>query len=179
MQKLELSQGRTEMRLSALSLAFMLLCGHAVFAQDSTPQSESRYCTFQDGSQVTVRYSNAEPPTKRETPPLGKVWTPGDVPMLLFVESPIILNGSEIATGAYSLYVIPDKQKWTLIVNKNVTAGASYDEKQDLARGPMEIGKLPQATDKPQLSFNHVAPRQCSLRVDYGKTGAWADFKQK
>jgi hypothetical protein len=32
------------------------------------------------------------------------------------------------------MYIIPDKQDWILIVNKNVSARSNYDEGEDLAR---------------------------------------------
>jgi hypothetical protein len=161
-------------------ILFSLLLSGVVFAQDtSNTQSAFSSCTFQDGNQLTVRYSNVAPDKKRDLP-LGKVWSPGDVPMLLFTESPLTVGNVAVPVGAYSMYVIPDKTKWTLIVSKNVTAGSAYDEKQDLVRVPMETGKLSLAAEQPQVSFGHIAPKVCSLRVDYAKTGAWADsFVQK
>ena len=136
-------------------------------------------CTYQDGNSLTVRYSDANPGHKRDLQN-GKVWSPGDVPMLLFTEVPVKVAKAELGVGAYSMYVIPDKGKWTLIINRNITQGAVYDEKQDLARTSMDIGQLPTAIDQPHVSFGHIAPKVCSLRVDFGKTGAWADaFIQK
>lgn len=168
--------------LSALRLVLIsqVLLACAAFAQDaSTPQNAVAYCTYQDGNQLTVRYSDAAVGHKHEVPN-GKVWSPGDVPMLLFTEVPLTVANVELAIGAYSMYVIPDRDKWTLIVNKSVAAGAAYDEKLDLVRVPMATGKLPDAQDPPRVSFAHIAPKMCSLRVDVGKTGAWADvFKEK
>ncbi len=145
------------------------------FAQNASPaQDMAATCTYEDSQSVTVRYSSAAGEHKRDLPS-GKVWSPGDVPMLLFTETPIKVQGIEVPVGAYSMYVIPEKAKWTLIINKNIAAGAQYDEKQDLVRTAMGVGQLPAAADQPHVSFNHVAPKVCSLRVDFGKTGAWAD----
>jgi len=154
-----------------------LLCT-ASFAQD-TPQNSMSSCTYTDGSSLTVRYSDANPGKKRELQN-GKVWSPGDVPMLLFTETPVTVSGVQLGVGAYSMFVIPDKGKWTLIINKSIDAKATYDEKQDLARTTMQTGQLPSALEQPHVSFGHLAPKVCSLRVDFGKTGAWADaFLQK
>ena len=60
--------------------------------------------------------------------------------MTLFTQVPLVLNHVELPVGAYSMYVIPNKKDWTLIVSKNVTNPKTYDEKQDLARAPMEMG---------------------------------------
>jgi hypothetical protein len=164
-----------------LTTGLLLMCTLApmssAFAQDA--QGAMASCTYQDGNQITVRYSNA-PAGKKHELPSGKVWSPGDVPMLIFTEVPVKVASADLPVGAYSAYVIPDKGKWTLIVNKNVTAGAAYDEKQDIARLPMETAKLPTALDQPQVSFLHTSPKVCSLRVDYGNTSAWADaFAEK
>ena len=167
------------MRRFVISYFLVALFGSAVsFAQDA-PQNSMASCTYTDGTSLTVRYSDANPGKKRELQN-GKVWSPGDVPMLLFTETPVTVSGVQLAVGAYSMYVIPDKGKWTLIVSKNVAANAAYDEKQDLARTPMQTGQLPAVIDQPHVSFGHIAPRVCSLRVDFGKIGAWADsFNQK
>jgi hypothetical protein len=99
--------------------------------------------------------------------------------MLLFTDSALTLEGVNIPPGAYRLFVIPAEKAWTLIVNRNVTAGAKYDPQQDMARAPMEIGSLPRPAKNVELAWGHTAPKQCNLRIYVGKVGAWTDFKQK
>ena len=49
-----------------------------------------------------------------------------------------------VPAGKHSLYVLLDKAGWKLIVNKETgQSGATYDEKQDLGRTPMKMGKTP------------------------------------
>lgn len=163
------------MRMMPLGWVVVGLLVSVSFAQDQFAQSVVRSCTFDDGNEMSLRYSNAAPAGKKRDLPNGKVWAPGDVPILLFTQTVVKAGNIELPVGAYSLYVIPDKNSWTLIVNKNVTAGAAYDEKQDLVRIPMQVGALPNAVPEPEVSFGHIAPKVCSLRVDYGKVGAWAD----
>jgi hypothetical protein len=167
-------------RLLTVQFLLVLFGCSMAFAQNSQSTQElMASCTYQDGNSLTVRFSNANPGKKRDLQN-GKVWSPGDIPMLLFTEVPTRVNGVDLAVGAYSMYVIPDKGKWTLIVNKNIASGAAYDEKQDLTRTSMQIAQLPAAIDEPHVSFGHIAPKVCSLRVDFGKTGAWADaFMEK
>jgi hypothetical protein len=167
------------MRRFVISYSLIALFVSAVCLAQDSPQNSMASCTYTDGTSLTVRYSDANPGKKRDLQN-GKVWSPGDVPMLLFTETPVTVSGVQLSVGAYSMYVIPDRGKWTLIVNKSIDAKAAYDEKQDLARAAMQIGQLPTATDQPHVSFGHLAPKVCSLRVDFGKTGAWADvFLQK
>jgi hypothetical protein len=156
------------MRTSA-SLALLLVVASAVSVAQNT---QSTYCTFTDSNEVSVQY-NA---TIKDEPRNGRVWSPG---ITLYVQVPLVLGSSEIPLGAYSVYLLPDRKSWTLIVNKNVTAGAPYNSAEDIARAPMEIGEIPDPTKQLQLSFAHMAPKQCSLRVYYQKTGAFADFMEK
>lgn len=150
--------------LAGLIFLFSTIC----FAQDS----QSTYCEFADSSEINMRYN----PVVKEQPRNGRVWSPG---ITLFVQVPLSLGGKEIPLGAYTVHMIPDKKSWTFIVSKNVAAGAEYNASDDVARASMEIGEIPEATKQLQLAFAHMAPKQCSLRVYYQKTGAFVDFMEK
>ena len=169
------------MRLLAISILLFgqLVLANTAFAQqdDSDPNSATAFCDFSDGQEVSVRYKTTVA-TNKDEPHNGKVWLPGGSPLTLFANTALILNGSTIPAGAYSAYIIPNKKEWTLIVNKNVT-NAPYDEKQDMARSPMELGEVDSPPKRLQVSFAHVAPKQCSIRMYYGKIGAFADFTEK
>jgi Protein of unknown function (DUF2911) len=138
--------------------------------------SSTTTCNLDDGRQVYVRYNPI--PSGKEKPSNGKPWTPGGVPMTLFTEAQLTLGSSAIPIGAYSLYPLPAKDHWTLVVNKNVTPGAAYDEKQDIARAPMETAQVDQPSEGLEVAFAHVGAR-CTLRVYYGKTASFADFTAK
>jgi hypothetical protein len=142
------------------------------------PQTATAYCDFDDGYQISVQYNSSEV-SEKEQPRNGKVWAPGGSPLVLYAQTALVLNGTQIPVGAYTMYVIPGKKDWTLIVNRNVTAGSPYDEKQDLARAPMELGEIGEATRQLQVSFAHAGAKQCSLRVYYGKTGAFVGFSER
>ncbi|HZR57077.1 MAG TPA: DUF2911 domain-containing protein [Terriglobales bacterium] len=143
----------------------------------SAPESQTAYCNFDDGTQITVEYN----PTvaKNDEPRNGKLWTPGGTPMVLFAQTALILGGSPIPTGGYHMFVIPGRNNWTLVVNKNVTAGSKYDEKDNIAKGQMDIGSLGEAEKDARISFAHSGPKLCSMRIDHGKTGAFVDFKEQ
>jgi hypothetical protein len=115
---------------------------------------------------------------KQERPANGKPWAPGGAPMTLFTEAQLTLGSSMIPIGAYVVYPIPAKDHWTLVVNKNVTAGAAYDQKQDIARAPMETAQVDQASDALEVAFAHVGAR-CTLRIYMGKSASFADFTAK
>ena len=145
-------------------------------AAQSGPATSTTTCNLDDGRQVYVRYVPI--PSKQERISNGKPLTPGGVPMTLFTEAQLSLGTSLIPIGAYSLYPIPGRGNWTLVVNKNVTAGAPYDEKQDIARAPMETAQVEQPSDALEVAFAHVGAR-CTLRIYIGKSASFADFTAK
>jgi len=145
-------------------------------AQSSNTPTSTTTCNLDDGRQVYMRYNPV--PTKQEKIANGKPWTPGGAPMTLFTEAQLTLGTSTIPIGAYTVYPIPARDHWTLAVNKNVTPGAAYDEKQDIARAPMETAQVASASDALEVAFAHVGPR-CTLRIYIGKTASFADFTAK
>lgn len=162
-----------------LLLTQFMVARPAASQQSSSDQnSATAYCDFQDGQEISVRY-NAATLTPKDEPHNGKIWLPGGSPMTLFAGTSLTLNNSDIPAGAYSVYVIPSKKEWTLIVNKNVTAGAPYDEHQDVARSSMELGEVESPPKQLQVSFAHTAAKVCSIRLYYEKIGAFTDFKEK
>jgi len=162
-----------------LLIAQWILATAAIAQQtDSNSASATAVCDFDDGQETTVKYNGSAVSSKDE-PRNGKVWLPGGSPMTLFTQVALTLNGREIPVGAYSLYVIPGKNEWTLIVNKNVTDAGRYDEKQDLVRSPMELGEVNSPPKRLQASFAHSAPKVCSIRLYYEKTGAFAEFSER
>lgn len=144
-------------------------------AQAGNPPTSTTTCNLDDGRQVYVRYN---PVSAKEKVTNGKPWTPGGTPMTLFTEAQLSLGTSMIPIGAYSVYPIPAHDHWTLAVNKNVTPGAAYDDKQDIARAQMETLQVAQPNDTLEVAFAHVGTR-CTLRIYIGKTASFVDFNAK
>lgn len=67
----------------------------------------------------------------------GKVWRLGanEATEIEFYQD-VKLNGTKIKKGRYTLYAIPEAEKWTIIVNKDADTWGSfrYDIKKDVAR---------------------------------------------
>lgn len=67
-----------------------------------------------------------------------KVWVTGahKATCIIFTE-PILFGGQPVPAGAYALFTIPrEKEKWTVILNKNYDQHLAddYDEKEDILR---------------------------------------------
>lgn len=135
-------------------------------------------CTFADQNELSVRY-NAVSTKDSPRPQNGKVWAPGGSALVLFTQSELAVNNVKLPVGAYSLYLVPDKQDWTLIVSKNVNPTGAYDEKQDLVRARMEGAKLGSPAERLNISFGRIAPKQCEMRVYFDQSGTWTTVEEK
>ena len=159
---------RSHFVVAALVLLTTVVCS----AQQAAPSSTAS-CSLDDGRQIYIRFNPIA--SKNDKLPNGKPWTPGGAPMTLFTEAQLSFGGATIPVGAYTVYPIPAKDKWTLVVNKNVAAGSSYDEKQDIARAPMETDQISQPSNELEVAFAHVGDK-CTLRIYFGKSASFAPF---
>ncbi|HVN17534.1 MAG TPA: DUF2911 domain-containing protein [Dongiaceae bacterium] len=157
----------------AVLISFLLV---PYLAAQSSGNQSTTTCSLEDGRQVQLRYTPVS--TKQEKISNGKPWSPGGTPMTLFTDAQLTLGSSTIPIGAYTVYPIPARGNWTLAVNKNVTAGAPYDEKQDIARTTMETAQVESPSEQLEVAFAHVGNR-CSIRIYIGKTASFADFNAK
>jgi len=76
--------------------------------------------------------------------PYGQVWRTGaDEATVLTTEADLTIGSLAIPKGSYSIFTLPSETGWKLIVNKvDKQWGAfKYDEKQDLGRVDMKVGK--------------------------------------
>jgi hypothetical protein len=156
----------------------IVLVAGAVWAQQNAaaPGTATTTCTFDDGKEISVRYYKKVKASEKL--PTGKLWTPGNKPMYLFTQTDLNIGDTTLAPGAYALYLMPEKDNWTLIVNRDVDRGQPYDEKQDVVRTTLQLGQLSQPQPF-QLVFGHVGPKHCTLRVYLGNIGTWAELREK
>jgi hypothetical protein len=151
----------------------------------SEPGSATATCDFSDQQQLAVQYQQLTIPKKDKDNflgrqvPYGKVWQPGQQPLTMFTNSPLTIAGANVPVGAYTIYLIPNKKEWTLVLSKNTNTSAAYDQAMDIVRAPMQTGTLTSPELKFNVTFEHTGPRECSLRVDIADVGAWVPFLQK
>ncbi|MFN3840311.1 MAG: DUF2911 domain-containing protein [Cyclobacteriaceae bacterium] len=84
--------------------------------------------------------------------PYGEVWRTGaNEATELTTTRDIIINGTLLPAGNYTLFTIPEKDKWTIILNKDVGLWGSYNynPKMDALRFEVPV----QQTDVPWEAF--------------------------
>ena len=170
------------MRRFSFLISMLLIVVGSVFAQGTTSQATAT-CNFDPTKQLAVEYQrmsiNSKKPVFGHEIPYDKIWAPGGKPMTLFVNSPVSIGNEQLPVGAYTMFVLPDENRWKLVISKSTDTTGKYDKKDDLVRVPMDYGQLGSPEDQFSVYFAHVAPNQCSMRLDLATSRAWVVFQEK
>ncbi|MDQ6886517.1 MAG: DUF2911 domain-containing protein [Gemmatimonadota bacterium] len=84
------------------------------------------------------------PAEKQAVVPWGQVWRTGANSATMFTtDKDLVIGGTPVPAGSYTLWTLPSPSGWQLIVNKQTKQwGTQYDPKQDLARIDMKTETL-------------------------------------
>ncbi len=168
--------------LFSVVLLTCLFVASTAFAQ-GTGLNGNTTCNYDKTKQIAVEFVRMPIEGKKKLLgneiPFGQPWAPGGKPMTMFTNTPVTIAGTNLPIGAYTLFVIPEQKKWTLVISKSTDMSGKYDPQDDLARIPMKTGKLSSAVTEFTAYFAHVAPTQCNLRFDLQKTRGWTVINEQ
>jgi len=164
---------------TAFTIPFALMVCTFSFPQDSTnnPTGEPAraQCKFSNEGAITVDYSNAHMGGRRifgGVVPYGKAWRTSVNGASTFVTADdlVTVKGTNIPAGSYTFLIIPNPDKWMLILNKNTV----YDS-GEIARVPMSVKKLSAPVENFTISFDPTGG-SCTLRIRWENTQASLEF---
>jgi len=108
--------------------------------------------------------------------PYGEVWRTGAnaATTISFTEN-VIFEGHSVPAGTYSLFTIPDKTEWTIILNKTAKQwGAySYKEKDDLLRVKVKSAYRAEKRESFTIQFADVTTRTADLHLVWDHTSVY------
>jgi hypothetical protein len=112
--------------------------------------------------------------------PWNQVWRTGANAATIFTTSAdLVMGGTTIPAGSYSLWTIPSTTGWKLIVNTNTGQwGTDYDAKYDQARLDMQVAALDTLVDRFTISVASQG-ESGALELAWEKTRAWIAFSRK
>jgi hypothetical protein len=133
------------------------------------------------GADFLVDYSR---PSARGRPvfggivPWGEVWRTGaDVATHLTTSRDLRLGDEALPAGTYTLFTIPEPDRWTLIINRQTgQPGTEHDREQDVLRVPLEVTRL----DDPVERFTIAVEEEGDggvLRLLWERTEARIPFR--
>jgi hypothetical protein len=127
-----------------------------------------------DGTTVTIEYSRPRAAGRTlfgELVPYGEPWTGANWATTIELNRDVRLNGTDVAAGKYSVWWVPDPQRWTLILDPN--AKLFHFQKPEAAAGQIRIQAEPQATTHVEMltwSFPAVTGDAATAQMHWGTT---------
>lgn len=105
--------------------------------------------------------------------PFDQVWRTGAnaATKVTFGED-VEIGGKTVKAGTYSLYSIPGRSEWEIIINTNTgNWGANgYDTKDDVVRLKVKPTQLPSAVETFTVNVGNVTFSSCSIDLMWEKT---------
>jgi DUF2911 family protein len=108
--------------------------------------------------------------------PWDTVWRTGaNQATQLITDKDLVIGGTTVPAGTYSVFTIPSAKGWQLIINKQHGQwGTDYDGKQDLARIPMHTTEAATAVEQLTISIQGSA-----LSIAWDRTVAAVQVKAR
>ena len=136
------------------------------------------------GKGVTIDYSSPRAKGRKiygGVVPFDQVWRTGaNEATTLTTPMDLMIGGAAVPAGTYTLFTIPGKDKWTLIISKKTGEwGTTYPgQAEDLARVDMKVSALPSAVENFTIAFEKSAGG-ATLHIDWESTDAAVAVSKK
>jgi len=168
----------------ALLTCFLFSLTMIAACQGRPSPAASASCDFGGGKTIKTDYSSPRLKGRKmigEHEPYGKVWRNGANEATTFVTSTdLVVGGKSVPAGSYTLWVVPNPDKWTLIINKKTGEwGTPYTyEADELARIDMKLSKTSSPVENFTIAYDKTATG-CTLREEWDTTRATIDIAAK
>ena len=136
------------------------------------------------GKGVTIDYSSPRAKGRKiygGVVPLDQAWRTGaNEATTLTTPVDLTIGGAAVPAGTYTLFTIPSKDKWTLIISKKTGEwGTAYPgQAEDLARVDMKVSALPSPVENFTIAFEKSAGG-ATLHIDWESTDASVAVSKK
>jgi hypothetical protein len=169
-------------------IAALGVSGIVVFSQANKPSrpspAEKATIAISAGKAITIDYSSPRVKGRKifgGLVPFGEVWRAGANEATSFVTAAdLVVGGKSVPAGSYTIFAIPEKDKWTLIISKKTGEwGTNYPgPSEDLARVDMKVSGLPAAVENFTIALDG-ANAGATLRMEWETTRASVQISAK
>ncbi len=158
--------------------AAIIACMHAGAQTIKTPAPSPTQTIKQDFGISNIELSYSRPGMKGrkifgDLVPYNKVWRTGanSATTITFGDD-VTIGDVKVAAGKYGLLSIPDKDKWTIIITKqlDVTSPAAYKQEMDVVRTEVKPVNMDESMESFTMQFANVKPASCDLEIMWDKT---------
>jgi len=101
--------------------------------------------------------------------PYDKTWRAGaNQPTKLTVSRDFSFGGTAVKAGSYSLFMVPGKASWTVMLNTNLTASQEeHDAKDDVAKITVKPVALPALRERLRYTFDEPQDDRVMLDLEW------------
>jgi hypothetical protein len=144
--------------------------------QRPSPPAQTQ-CKFPDGKSATIDYSSPRMNGRKifgGLVPYGQVWRTGANEATTFVTTAnLIVGGKNVPAGTYTIFTIPNPDKWTLIINKRTGEwGIPYKyDSDELTRAELTLLPISSPVENFAITFDQRRGG-CVLNMRWEKTEA-------
>jgi len=164
--------------VACMTLGLLAVLGSAQMDKAARPSPPAQATfSFAAGKTITVAYSSPRVKGRKifgGLEPYDQVWRAGANEATTFVTTAdLMVGGAHVPAGSYTIFAIPNPDKWTLIISKKTGEwGIPYPgADSDLVRVDMKASKLPSLVENFTIAFDKTGGG-CSLRMDWETTRA-------
>lgn len=158
--------------LTTFALIVILLASESVIAQkavESRPSPMAVARMKKDGAYIKVMYGQPHLRNRKmlgEQEPFGKVWRLGanEATEITLTED-VKLGGQNVEAGTYSMFAIPNKDSWTIILNSELGLWGAYeyDESKDVVRFDVPVQKSSEKYEPFTIKFNETGNKMMMM----------------
>jgi hypothetical protein len=159
------------MQLRSVSATFLLFT--AVCAAQLSPRMTTSVTI--SGKKITVGYGAPSMRGRKVMGglvPYGEVWCAGaNDATSLDTEADLDINGMKVPKGSYTLWTLPNRDEWLLIVNKQTGQWhTDYRERYDLGRVKMNVRTLSQPVERMKFDLIGASGNRGTLTLSWETT---------
>lgn len=156
---------RNTILLSAFVMIVVLLASDNLMAQKAVEPRPSPMAVAKmkkDDAYIKVTYCQPHLRNRKmigEQEPYGKVWRLGaNEATEITLTKDVKMGGKEVKAGTYSMFAIPEKDQWTIILNSELGLWGAYeyDESKDVTRIEVPVQKSSEKYEPFTIKFNET-----------------------
>lgn len=175
------------LRISILSLALLFAMSSSTFAQqrgNGKARPSPNAVVSQTIGTTVVDLTYGRPGLKGRTleslTPKDKVWRTGaNESTVITLSSDVMIGGTAVSAGTYSIYTIPQGDKWTIIINSKLSWGTQYDKAMDVERISVPAKHDQGAVEWFTIYFSDLSDTSATMNLRWGDTTVAAPITVK
>ncbi|MFM9943974.1 MAG: DUF2911 domain-containing protein [Bacteroidia bacterium] len=167
-----------KLKLAFIALVLMGLSTQGT-AQINTPKLSPHCSIMQEVGFNEISIDYCRPSVKGrvifgDLVPYGQIWRTGaNASTKLKFKDDVAIEGHEVPAGEYTLYTIPGKDEWTIIIH-TVTSywgvGKDYKEADDLIRFKIKPIALNHKIETMAIEMSDITTNNCYLEIKWDQT---------